>query len=105
MCCSCSQCVSLSLGCILTPPAAPVTHPGSNQAEVSSFRAKSTVTDCGLEYDEWLEDVSGECVVVITAPETREVLVRQTVAAIVKVSLRSFGSRVPTPSRSLLSCS
>ena len=66
----------------------PVTPPGSNQAEVSSFRAKSTVTDCGLEYDEWLEDVGGECVVVITAPETREVLVRQTVAAIVKVSLR-----------------
>ena len=86
-------------------PLCSVTPPGSNQAEVSSFRARSTVTDSGLEYDEWLEDVSGECVVVITAPETREVLVRQTVAAIVKVSLRSAFESRPGPSRSLLSCS
>lgn len=72
--------------------------PGKAMSEVSTNTAKRVLGECELPYELMAPDVSGECVIVITPPDTSEALVRSTMAAVIKSNgSATFGPELADP--------
>ena len=84
----------LRIHCRLTNPPGPPSPPN-----VSTHTAKTVLGECGLPIDSFKVDHGGECVVVVTPPDTAEALVLATVDAIIKSNgAVTFGHELPDPS-------
>lgn len=72
--------------------------PGQPMAEVSTNTANRLLEECGLPCASMTTDVPGECVVVLTPPDTSEALVLSTMAAVTKSNgSATFGPKLADP--------
>ena len=72
--------------------------PGQAMSEVSTNTPKRLLDEAGLSYVSMTPDVAGECVVVLTPPDTSEALVLSTIAIVIKANgSPTFGPELPDP--------
>ena len=72
--------------------------PGQAMSEVSTNTPKRLLDEAGLPYVSMTPDVPGECVVVLTPPDTSEALVLSTIAIVIKANgSPTFGPELPDP--------
>lgn len=72
--------------------------PGQAMSEVSTNTPKRLLDEAGLRYVSMTPDVPGECVIVLTPPNTSEALVLSTMATVIKANgSPTFGPELSDP--------